>query len=71
MIIKRSITLNGHQTSYSLEAEFQHELEALAKTDNISLSQLVTRIDATREPDTNLSSALRLYVLAALKEQVG
>jgi predicted DNA-binding ribbon-helix-helix protein len=68
MIRKRSVVLRGHATSVSLEDEYWDELQRMAKSAKISLTQLIARIDATRSTD-NLSSALRLAVLADLKGQ--
>lgn len=64
-IVKRSIRITNHSTSISLENEFWNELKRLAAGEKLSLNALITRIDKTREG--NLSSALRLYVLRALK----
>jgi predicted DNA-binding ribbon-helix-helix protein len=64
---KRSITVSGHRTSLTLEDEFWTELQRLASERGISLNILVTEIDAARNLSVNLSSALRLYVLKALK----
>lgn len=66
MVSKRSIKLSGHATSISLEDEFWVELKRLAAAQDQSMSSLVEDIDEAREG--NLSSALRLYVLKALKE---
>ncbi len=63
---KHSISIRGHQTSYTLEDEFYHELKKFALNDGLTLSKLVTRIDQKRNPKTNLSSALRLFVLENL-----
>jgi predicted DNA-binding ribbon-helix-helix protein len=62
---KRSITIDGHQTSVSLEDEFWEELAAIAKARELSLNALVTEIDRLRNAPRggNLSSALRVYVL--------
>lgn len=62
---KRSLTLRGHRTSISLEEEFWAELNALAMAEGRPLQKLAEDVDKTRQG--NLSSALRLYVLAALK----
>jgi len=64
-IVKRSVLVAGHRTSVSLEVAFWDELRGLAVRDGKSLNQLVTEIDAGRSG--NLSSALRLYVLYAVK----
>lgn len=66
MIRKRSIKLNGHATSVSLEDEYWAELKRIAGERGGSVTELVERVDAERKGD-NLSSALRLAVLADLK----
>lgn len=67
MLRKYSVSIRGHQTSYSLEIEFYTELVAIAKIQNMPLAKLITKIDAARPQKTNLSSALRLFVLQQLK----
>lgn len=68
---KRSISIDGHRTSVSLEDAFWLELSSLAEARHLSLNALVTEIDqAHGGRKKNLSSALRLYVLEALRRQV-
>ncbi|OEJ67841.1 aryl-sulfate sulfotransferase [Magnetovibrio blakemorei] len=62
---KHSLLLNGHQTSVSLEDAFWDELMTIAKARGQSINKLVTEIDHLRT--TNLSSALRVFVLTHLK----
>lgn len=64
---KRSVTIGGHRTSYSVEDAFHDELVWIAAERRISLAALVAEIDAGRQTDANLSSALRLHVLEHLK----
>lgn len=65
---KRSVTIAGHRTSFSVEDEFFDLLRRAASGENRSLAALIAEIDGTRPRDSNLSSSLRLYVLdAALK----
>ena len=73
MIRKRSIQIAGHKTSVSLEKEFWDVLKVIAATEKVSLSALIERIDRTRgtEARGNLSSSLRLHVLAHLRRQAG
>jgi predicted DNA-binding ribbon-helix-helix protein len=59
---KQSITLRGHRTSYSLEQPFHELLETFARQQGMTPPELVQRIDEKRKK-TNLSSALRLYIL--------
>ncbi|MGN6468174.1 MAG: ribbon-helix-helix domain-containing protein [Rhizobiaceae bacterium] len=65
---KRSVTIRGHRTSYSLEEAFQRELEEIAARRSIPLAALVAEIDEMRPRDANLSSALRLFVLDAVRK---
>jgi predicted DNA-binding ribbon-helix-helix protein len=67
---KRSVTINGHATSISLEAPFWQELKRIADEAGLSVAALVARIDADRKTG-NLSSALRLAVLNDLKARIG
>ena len=67
-VVKRSVTIAGHRTSISLEAEFWTELQDMAKARGTSINALVAELDAARGAH-NLSSALRLAVLQNLKER--
>lgn len=69
MIRKRSITLHGHRTSFSVEDAFLDELKAMAAERELSFAALVAQIDEARPLESNLSSALRLHVLRELKRQ--
>ena len=64
---KHSVVVAGHATSISLEDEFWEELKAIAMQRNIKLNDLISEIDDNRQ--TNLSSALRLYILNHLKSE--
>lgn len=67
MIRKHSATLHGHRTSFSLEDAFWSELKTIAASRAMPLAALISEIDDNRPADSNLSSALRLHVLAWLK----
>jgi predicted DNA-binding ribbon-helix-helix protein len=68
LVAKRSIVIDGHKTSVSLEDAFWRDLKNIAHTQQATLSDLVARIDETREQG-NLSSAIRLYVLEYFRNQ--
>ncbi|MEO4000114.1 ribbon-helix-helix domain-containing protein [Mesorhizobium sp. CAU 1732] len=70
-VIKRSISIRGHRTSFSLEQPFYAELLRIAAERNVPLAGLVGQVDAERARDTNLSSALRLFVLDWFRERPG
>lgn len=65
-VVKRSVSIAGHTTSVSLEEPFWASLRSIAKAEGRSLAALITDIDERR--GTNLSSALRLYVLQHLQQ---
>lgn len=69
-IIKRSVSIQGHHTSFSLEQPFHEELAAIAAGRKIALAALVGEIDEARPDGLNLSSALRLHILFHLKTQL-
>jgi len=60
---KISVSLSGHQTSISLEEDFIEALNRIARHDNVSIASIIQNIDAKRSPDSNLSSAVRSYIL--------
>ena len=65
--VKRSLTLNGHRTSVSLEDEFWRAFRALADAQGRAINALAAEIDAARGVDTGLATAIRLYVLKELQ----
>lgn len=62
--IKRSLTLRGHRTSVSLENEFWRAFRDIAEEKNIPINALAAQIDAERDLEAGLATAIRLYVLA-------
>jgi predicted DNA-binding ribbon-helix-helix protein len=60
---KRSVTIRGHRTSFSLEDAFFDIVTNMAKAGGLSLSAQICLIDEARSRETNLSSALRLAAL--------
>jgi predicted DNA-binding ribbon-helix-helix protein len=71
-IHKRSVTLDRHRTSVSLESPFWDALKKIADERRISLNTLIEDIDHERMDITmNLSAALRVYVLQYYQRKVG
>ena len=60
---KRSLTLNGHKTSVTLEDRFWRAVRIIAKNKNISVSALVAEIDSHRDLNSSLASTIRDFVL--------
>ncbi|MGL4285088.1 MAG: ribbon-helix-helix domain-containing protein [Phreatobacter sp.] len=61
-VVKRSIVVEGHKTSVSLEDEFWTAVKEIASERQETLSDLVGHIDGDRTHG-NLSSSIRLFVL--------
>jgi predicted DNA-binding ribbon-helix-helix protein len=61
-IVKRSIKIDGHKTSVSLEEAFWNAVKEISGVYGRTLSELVSEIDRNRQHG-NLSSAIRLFVL--------
>ena len=60
---KRSMIVNGRDSSVSIEGAFWNALKEIAVAQNISANALVSKIDSERDATANLSSAIRVYVV--------
>ena len=67
--MKRSVVIAGHKTSVSLEDDFWNVLKEIADQRGTSLKELIATIKADRHAGT-LSTALRLFVLTHLQNQI-
>jgi predicted DNA-binding ribbon-helix-helix protein len=70
-LAKHSVSIAGHRTSITLEAAFWDALHEIAQARDTTLAGLVAAIDTARAADParpNLSSAIRVFVLRALRE---
>jgi predicted DNA-binding ribbon-helix-helix protein len=73
-VLKRSINVDGHRTSVTLEDAFWNAFKEIAAAQGIAIGSLIATIDSERHErqQANLASAVRLFVLeyyrrAALK----
>ena len=67
--LKRSVTISGHRTSVSLEADFWQALTEIAAELKRPLAKLIDEIDERDGRSNNLSSALRVFVLAHYRKR--
>jgi len=67
-VAKRSVVVANHKTSVSIEDEFWVSLKDIAQARRQTLSELLSEIDGGRQRG-NLSSAIRLFVLAYYKKR--
>jgi predicted DNA-binding ribbon-helix-helix protein len=61
--VKHSLTLKGHRTSVSLEQAFWDEFRRIAVAQGKTLNTLAAEVDATRDGEIGLASAIRVFVL--------
>jgi predicted DNA-binding ribbon-helix-helix protein len=65
--VKRSVTINGHQTSISLEPLFWDMLKSAAVQRGVAVNALVAMIDAQRiasPTPCGLAGAIRIWLVA-------
>ena len=67
--VKHSLTLRGHRTSVSLEAEFWQAFRKIAAENGRPINDLAAEIDERRGTETGLASAIRIYVLNHFRER--
>ena len=67
--VKHSLTLHGHRTSVSLEEPFWRAFRQIAEAEGKPINLLAAEIDASREGEIGLASAIRLYVLATVQQR--
>ncbi|MHC0052997.1 ribbon-helix-helix domain-containing protein [Actibacterium sp. D379-3] len=67
--VKRSLTLKGHRTSVSLEDAFWQAFREIAAEKDTPINALAAEIDAGRDLETGLASAIRLYVLRYYRDR--
>jgi len=65
MLIKKSITLNKHRTSLSLEIEFWEALNKISENEKSSIQSLISEIDINRK--SSLASSTRVFILQYYK----
>jgi predicted DNA-binding ribbon-helix-helix protein len=68
LIVKRSVVIDGHKTSVSVEDTFWESLKKIAAFRHLTLSALLAAIDSERRY-SNLSSSIRLFVLNFYRDQ--
>jgi predicted DNA-binding ribbon-helix-helix protein len=60
---KHSVLIAGHKTNISLEDQFWSALLQIARGRELTVSEMVAIIKLERAHGSNLSSAIRLFVL--------
>src|SRR3954471_13314425 len=69
-VAQRSVLINGHKKSLTIESEFWAGLREIAAEKEITLGALVCELDAKRKT-ANLSATIRLFVLNYYMEKAG
>ena len=68
-VVKRSVVIAGHKTSVSLEDTFWKAFREIADQRNMTSSELAATINSEKQ-NGNLSSAIRLFVLEFVRNQL-
>lgn len=66
---KHSLSLKGHRTSVSLEPEFWDAFRKIAAEDGKAINAMAAEIDAARDTDVGLATAIRLHVLRYYRDR--
>ncbi|MFN7225328.1 MAG: ribbon-helix-helix domain-containing protein [Paracoccaceae bacterium] len=67
--MKHSLTLRGHRTSVSLESPFWDAFQSIAVERGETVNTLASRIDASRQGNEGLASAIRVFILRHYRQQ--
>jgi predicted DNA-binding ribbon-helix-helix protein len=67
-VVKRGVVVRGVRTSATLEQAFWDGLKEIAHERGVTVKDLVAKIEAARECP-NMSSAIRLFVLAHFRDR--
>jgi predicted DNA-binding ribbon-helix-helix protein len=70
LVTKRSVVIDGRDTSVSLEQAFWNGLKEIASERELTLSGLIEEIKVDRVTG-NLSSAIRIFVLDYYRLKIG
>ena len=70
LVRKRTIVLDGHKTSVALGDAFWDAFKEIAAAQGTTIGRLIATIDSERQ-HSNLSSAIRLFVLDYYRQQNG
>ena len=62
--VKRSLSIDGHATSVSLEDAFWRAAHDAAAARGLTRAQLIAAIDHARPAEVGLATAIRLFLLA-------
>jgi predicted DNA-binding ribbon-helix-helix protein len=63
---KYSVSLNGHNTSITLEPPFWQALNDISEREKKSITKIIEKIDAA-QPE-NLSGAIRVFILSYFRK---
>jgi predicted DNA-binding ribbon-helix-helix protein len=63
-VIKRSVVIDGHKTSVSLEEPFWASIKEIANQRSMTVYDLITQLHQARGENSNLSSFIRLFILS-------
>jgi len=63
-LVSRNITVGGHRTSVRLEPAMWTGLQEICRRERSSLHEICTLIAAQRAPESSLTAAIRVFIMA-------
>lgn len=63
-LVSRNLKIAGHRTSVRLEPEMWQALAEIADREGVSHHALCSEVDARRAPNSSLTSAIRVFLMA-------
>lgn len=67
-LVSRNVTVGGRRTSLRLEPDMWDALKEIAERELMHVSDLCSLIDARRGPETSLTAAVRVFLLAYFRQ---
>jgi predicted DNA-binding ribbon-helix-helix protein len=66
-----TVCVDGRRTSIRLEPVMWDALQDIADHQRLTVDDVVTRVNSTRDPQDNLTAAIRVYIVEFYRSQSG
>lgn len=63
-LISRNVTVGAHRTSVRLEPDMWNGLREICRREHVSMHDIATAVSARKSPNTSLTAAIRVFVMA-------
>ena len=63
-LVSRNVTVGNHRTSVRLEPDMWSGLREICRREHLTLHDVATVVSARKSPNTSLTAAIRVFVMA-------